>query len=224
MKTSITLLLFWCTFSSFYSQDYPCDANSSRCGQLELGVNLFSLQHERNNRLEHLIIPTYATGIILKKHCKNHAWRIGFDRFDYSYFEKSYNDIKPRWWYEATVRTLKHELRLGWEYALLQRKLQPYVALDATLGYKEITLNTIGEGDIMPGVHASESKKSHQYAALSSTLGLRYAFNERISISVESNVGFYYEQVKSPINAKNYSDRSDTFYNVLRSFALHYKF
>jgi hypothetical protein len=226
MKTSFTILLLCCTFSSFYSQDYPCDPNASSniCGQWELGVNLFSFQQEETNRDKFILIPAFTSGIILKKHCNNHAWRFAFDHFDYRHFEKSYTDNKPIWWYEANYRTIKNELRVGWEYALLKRKFQPYIALDATLGNKKIDIKSIGEGDFVPGVHSRETRKAHLYAALSSSLGLRYSFNERISLSMETNVGFYYEQIKSPNDAKGYYDRSDTFYNLLRSFALHYKF
>lgn len=111
---------------------------------------------------------------------------------------------------------------MGWEYALLKRKFQPYIALNA--GNKKINIKSIGEGDFVPGVYSGETRKAHRYAALSSSLGLRYQINERISLSAETNVGFYYEQIKYPTNKMAPYDRSDTFYQLLRSFAVHYKF
>jgi hypothetical protein len=226
MKTSLTLLLFCCTLSSFYSQDYPCDPKSSsgKCGQWELGINLFSLQHAKSNRNNKLIIPAFASGVILKRHCRNHAWRLAFDRFDYSYFEKSYENVRPTWWHEANYHTIKHELRFGWEHAISKRKIKPYIALDLVLGYLDINIRSVGEGDFEPGVFYYQGTRSHKQIGLATSIGLKYHCNDRISIALETNAGFYYEQIKSPPNEKSYYDRSDTFYHLLRSFAVHYKF
>jgi hypothetical protein len=226
MKTSLTLLLFCCTFSSFYCQDYPCDPNArtNKCGQWELGVNLFSFQHEETNRDKFILIPAYTSGIILKKHCNRHAWRFALDRFDYSHFEKTYDGIKPRWWYEANYHTIKHELRFGWEYAISKNKIQPFVALDMVLANMKINSHSVGEGDIEPGIFYYQYTRTRRQVGLASTLGLKYLINERISLSTETNVGFNYEQINSPAYDKDYYDRSDTFYHLLRSFAVHYKF
>jgi hypothetical protein len=193
---------------------------SPKCGEHEIGINLFSIQDFRRGRIDRNPSAQlgYPSGLLYKLHCKENALRIGLD---YNYRKYNVEITGPMYYSIDKGYSSKMAFRIGYERNFGLSKLQPFIGGDLVLSFDQRNGISGGYGDIVFWYTEKSYNRTIGKIGASPLVGLKYFLNEQFSISLEMNVNIsYYRQDNNGYRQEGL----DVTFNPIRLLSINYHF
>lgn len=157
----------------------------------EVGLDLFSITRydsykdmldKRHREADFNIF----SGVYYKYRFNKSAFRASFDYTQKSVATEYNSDGGVPYYYSSTGIRRNTGISAGYERSFFSGKLTPYVFADAIFNYQDYTGHATYYGDFTSGMNEPFSEETFEYG-LQGGMGLHYAINPFMSVSLETN-------------------------------------
>jgi hypothetical protein len=170
----------------------PVLQKAPRCGQQELGVNLFSWINVNFQDIHGLTPPggvlRYGNGLLYKWHCHRNVLRAGVDVFRDHY---TITEIFHTGYGHREGQSTDTRIRLGYERRFGDGRVQPFAGADVGLRYIRDRYDFESEGDFIYNPTSGVATVTTQQLFIAPFIGLDYRFADHWSVAMELTANFF---------------------------------